>query len=277
MRFFAHKIVVPVLAFMIILASSPVMAAPHDEVSRTRHNLSAGAAGKVAKAGSGVTQICVFCHTPHNALSTGPLWNKSRRNDAASVPFKLYTSSASLTSIARAASLPANSPSLLCLSCHDGKTAMNILHNTSYGMSVTDTGNLVDIIPFYAPGDRVIPVDAGNNVPYMMPVPEYNVVTESYDKDLRTGGPSGDNLTDDHPVGFSYADAYLEKLTNGGGLHDPAVIVAENAVRFFGPQQRVECSSCHNPHLDYDDDSTFSPFLVKSNTGSALCLTCHDK
>jgi predicted CXXCH cytochrome family protein len=34
----------------------------------------------------------------------------------------------------------------------------------------------------------------------------------------------------------------------------------------------VWCSSCHDVH-----DNANQPFLVMANTGSALCLGCHDK
>ena len=37
----------------------------------------------------------------------------------------------------------------------------------------------------------------------------------------------------------------------------------------------VECASCHDPHVE--ETATRKTFLRIANTGSALCLTCHNK
>jgi predicted CXXCH cytochrome family protein len=37
------------------------------------------------------------------------------------------------------------------------------------------------------------------------------------------------------------------------------------------PEPFVECASCHDPH------STNQTFLRIANTGSAVCLACHNK
>ena len=39
------------------------------------------------------------------------------------------------------------------------------------------------------------------------------------------------------------------------------------------PDGKIECTSCHDPH----NQSGQPHMLVKSNRGSALCLTCHKK
>ena len=46
--------------------------------------------------------------------------------------------------------------------------------------------------------------------------------------------------------------------------------VEDSVVPLFGG--KVQCATCHDAH-----DNTASPFLVKANTNSDLCLTCHDK
>ncbi|MBN2755906.1 MAG: cytochrome c3 family protein [Bacteroidales bacterium] len=75
------------------------------------------------------------------------------------------------------------------------------------------------------------------------------------------GANLGINLSNDHPIGFTY-DAAL--VTADGGLNAPPA-----ALLFAG---RMECASCHNVH-----DNTHGHFLRMPNAGSALCLTCHDK
>jgi predicted CXXCH cytochrome family protein len=76
------------------------------------------------------TQICVNCHTPHNADTTvldAPLWNRK----LSTVTYTPYTS-ATMTAKNLVAGQPGTT-SKLCLSCHDGTIAVN-----SFG-SVTGT------------------------------------------------------------------------------------------------------------------------------------------
>lgn len=84
------------------------------------------------------TEICVFCHTPHNAnVSAGvaPLWNKTY---VSNVTYTAYgnTSRGTATATAMTSSTKA------CLSCHDGTQAMNSLANGpgSGNTSIPSTG-----------------------------------------------------------------------------------------------------------------------------------------
>lgn len=76
----------------------------------------------------------------------------------------------------------------------------------------------------------------------------------------------GNSLVDDHPVNFLYDTALA---TADGGLVDPTGSAAVSDLLIDG---MVGCVSCHDVH-----DPTNIPFLVTSNTASALCLTCHVK
>ena len=60
-------------------------------------------------------RICVFCHTPHNALSQTPLWNR----DLSGQNYTPYVSSTMTATIEQP-----TGPSRLCLSCHDGTLAL---------------------------------------------------------------------------------------------------------------------------------------------------------
>lgn len=86
------------------------------------HNLSASGPGPVKAATQ--TEICIFCHTPHNARPDIPyLWN---RQD----PAEAYTPYASST--LKAAVGQPTGTSRLCLSCHDGTIAPGaVLSQTS--------------------------------------------------------------------------------------------------------------------------------------------------
>lgn len=84
----------------------------------------------------------------------------------------------------------------------------------------------------------------------------------------------GTDLSNDHPISITY-DAAL--ATADGALFNPAVKEWNGVGSGFISAKmlfanKVECASCHNVH-----DNQFTKFLRKANTGSALCLTCHNK
>jgi predicted CXXCH cytochrome family protein len=92
-------------------------------------------------------------------------------------------------------------------------------------------------------------------------------------------GYVGQDLSDDHPIGFTYDSALS---VEDPGLHDPAstdAAVAERpgnidvALLFGAGDDQMECASCHDPHAE----AGVANFLRKDNTASALCLTCHNK
>ena len=68
--------------------------------------------------GWGSTQICIFCHTPHNGTTNlpAPLWNHA----VTASTFTLYSSSTLNAIVGQ----PAEN-SKLCLSCHDGTVAID--------------------------------------------------------------------------------------------------------------------------------------------------------
>jgi len=83
----------------------------------------------------------------------------------------------------------------------------------------------------------------------------------------------GTNLRNDHPISFTYNDALA---VVDRGLFSPS----SKASGLGGTIQRdllfnnkMECSSCHDVHNSLGIDN----LLRKSNAGSALCLTCHNK
>lgn len=198
-------------------------------------------------------QVCIYCHTPHNAGQKRLLWNKAGNGNTT---FKLYTASGTLSSVVKNNSaLTSDSPSLICLSCHDGKTAMNVLHTGGQGSLASAVGltgypadarlahgSTVELMPGYMFGDP----DTGPAVGY------------------------NDDLTNDHPIGFSYTDAQAEKKAIN--LH----ATIDSRLKLFGSTKKVECSTCHNPHAD-SSDASLKPFLAMPNTNSALCLSCHNK
>lgn len=271
MKVLLQKAVVLITIATGVLAASLAMAGVGN-VSNTKHNFKVGGVSQVytAQAGSGADQVCVFCHTPHNAGLAQLLWNKANNTTPT---FRLYTSSNTLTTATKNSVLDSDSPSLLCLGCHDGKTAMNILHSSSIGIDPTTA---TPPATGYPAGSKLIPVSNGGATPLVMPFGQWNPLLEAFDPDMNLGmsggATDGLNLTDDHPIGFNYATAYSQ---DSAGLYNN--VGMDSKIRFFGTNYKVECSTCHDPHVDTSVNPELKPFLVKSNVGSGLCLTCHNK
>lgn len=75
----------------------------------------------------------------------------------------------------------------------------------------------------------------------------------------------GTDLSSDHPISFVYDTALAARDPE---IKDPAHL--SNPTVKTDSQSRLQCTSCHDPHND-----RFGNFLVMDNTGSALCLVCH--
>ena len=89
-----------------------------DNVFATAHNMNgASAAG----------ELCAYCHTPHGASATAPLWNRTAPGTALG-SFTMYDSPT--IEAGNKVTDPAG-VSLGCLSCHDGVNAYNATINTT--------------------------------------------------------------------------------------------------------------------------------------------------
>ena len=168
-------------------------------------------------------EICLPCHVPHNAQVAGDgssmvLWNHAITAET----FDMYSFSTVRATRDQDSEVLLGSPSKLCLSCHDGVTALD-----SYGGTTGTT-----------------PIGA---------VP----------------GNLGTDLQDDHPIGIQYPVTDYATF----GYKDPTTLTPVKLVDWSATKtNRVECTSCHEPHSD-----AYDKFLRMDNAGSALCLKCHDK
>lgn len=171
-------------------------------------------------------QICIFCHTPHHASSEGPLWNRN----ASARTFKNFSSATLIIDDAAMKDFadygqPTGS-SRLCLSCHDGVTAIGALFST--------------------PGN----------------IPMFN------DKD----SIGYETYSSHHPVSFKYNLSVIGELNK----IKPVEFKWDNSKGVkLDKADRVQCTSCHDPHQDKSDvaDSTH-PFWVTNNYQN-VCMSCH--
>ncbi len=255
----ATKTIVIALAAL-LMAAAPGFARGPQNIAKTIHNLAKGTPFNFYESDN-EDEVCVFCHTPHGGSNNGPLWNK----DLPTQTFNHYTSN-SLAAAVGSSTRAVSTESLLCLACHDGILAVNRVINPTNrnGDPLIGGGNMPMASRIIFPGTGVGPVigdapDAAN-----------------------TAQGLGNDLTDDHPISFSYSDVYTEYTGNGRAneLKDVATIEAMlEGPRLFGAGKRVECSSCHDPHVDYETlgNEAYTPFLIMPNNGSAMCLACHTK
>lgn len=91
-----------------------------------------------AKSWNATKEICIVCHTPHNANTTvtnAPLWNHSL---SAVASYTAY-SSATMNSVAGAP----DGSSKLCLSCHDGTVALENFGGTTSGTNLMTGVNVL--------------------------------------------------------------------------------------------------------------------------------------
>lgn len=221
------------LAFLAVMILAT--AAFGASVVNSKHDLRAVGGG--TPTGTGLTEVCVSCHTPHQTTTANrqyPLWNRTLSSNATYGVYGSPTFNGSTTIVdVGGAALGTATTSNLCLSCHDGTVSVLSMLNPP---------------PAGAPTVAALAgrIDATGKI-----ISAANV---------------GIDLRDDHPVNFTYDTALAG---TDGGLKDPAITPAVSKLLLSG---KVQCTSCHEVH-----DPANQPFLVMDNTASALCTTCHNK
>lgn len=221
-------------------------------IRATKHNFSA-TVPTVQSGAHAVTedQVCIFCHTPHSALTAGPLWNHTLSQKSSYI---WYTSATML------APHPASKPdgdSLLCLSCHDGDQPVGSVQNAGgQPTTISMTGTSIS-------GGKITgTANFGSNLSGHHPISiEMNSCLVDDKNTLQC--PSLITYKIRIPTG---ADTQFLKATASGyacATH---------------PLTGVQCSSCHDAH------SSNAMFLRVGNTGSwstnysdTLCCKCHIK
>ncbi len=263
------------------LVASGAEAARESKISATRHNLSSSGTGTTHSTTE--SEICVYCHTPHGADATQakPLWNKTLQ----ATTYTPYTSSSLDAATIQGASAghPLGS-SKLCLSCHDGVTAIGSVRVLRGQQNVTIGG-----------GTQVtMPAGSGSTTGYTRQV--------------------GTDLTNDHPISVTYdatlsdRDGELRRPTMSTGAggktlnrwgtvfgvigqgdsYKPLLPLPSTGSNSAG---QVQCTTCHDPHIR--ETSLTAERNIKflrgnrfqkaqaansfSATNDIVCLSCHDK
>ncbi len=264
-----------------------------EDVVNTRHNLSTvppvGVTRDPTLVSSTVDEVCVFCHTPHNALPAAQLWNRPDIDTGAFT----YTPYDSTTLLASPIGAPTGK-SRLCLSCHDGTVALGALQNPPPGNDMADVrlgsthrgflggdGVSVDLSDDHpisfgytaaVPGELADP--AGIDLPLDGTQLQCTTCHDPHEKDLQPflhktaingelcttchvrSGASWDWATSSHATSTAAtpASVWPERRPEW-----PGATVAENS-----------CLSCHDPH------TAAMPQRLITKVEENTCYACHN-
>ncbi|HLA35356.1 MAG TPA: hypothetical protein VJ001_10885 [Rhodocyclaceae bacterium] len=296
-----------VLAMILLLMGNSALATRVSKIAETKHNLSTSGQHReadnalYANAVKSTTEseICAFCHTPHNPdAGNTPLWNKT----LAAKTYVPYTSNSLDAQITQTSSRQPLGSSKLCLSCHDGAMALGsvrVLRGISYSAEAevisvnnsTATKMPTGQIPSQTPGGAAGAATG---------------VTTGYTRNL--GGTTNLDLTNDHPISITYDSTLAardgEMRTPDGNQQWGTVfgrrgIVNGTKYRPTLPLEptgdssagQVQCTTCHDPHIKETDLTAehnikflrgnrfqkAQPTNAYSSTNDIICLACHDK
>ncbi|MDA8106821.1 MAG: cytochrome c3 family protein [Nitrospiraceae bacterium] len=208
-----------------------VSSAAFAKIAGSKHDLTSS----VYYTSTAAKSACQFCHTPHHAAAgvAAPLWN--RANSTAT--YALYASNSGGNTLSGSTIAQPGANSMTCLSCHDG------------------TMNLGDVLN--GPSDTITAT---------------NTLVISAGKLVGGGGYIGTDLTTTHPIGVVYDTAKTKAGLNSTIAADGSTINNKNWRIYGGGNAtgRVECGSCHDPHMT---DAGKTPFL--KDTLNSICTDCH--
>lgn len=251
------------VVLMTILASAPTRGERISDIRNTKHNLSVTGPGGVKATSE--SEICVFCHTPHaaNQAAPSPLWNRS----LSGATYTPYTSS-SLDAIGIG---QPGGTSKLCLSCHDGTIALGSV-NVLNGAAADQDPLTAEITVSGTAADGTMPEGEGAQTGFTRRI--------------------GTDLTNDHPVSFTYNDALAAQ--DGELIFPSAAPHIDNRVPGVRPtipllDDQLQCTACHDPHIRDTIEASIKflrlnrfqqtePFPGAFNESSdMICLACHEK
>jgi hypothetical protein len=261
-----YKLIISILLAGAIAHAVPVFAGstPGTGIFHSVHDLTGGPDGTgpplsvLGFVADPQQRVCAYCHTPHHAIFPGeagangadylPLWSHQVSN----VNYTPYTSPYFLThGGVTMSSDPLVGDSRLCMSCHDGITAVDNYYGETFNHAMTAR----PLPPF--PGQPVIS----------------SIGT--------TNHPIGFGMTDVIPgyPGASHLDTNIQPLTDFSTYNTGTAYPSPPIISRLYMGAIMTCSSCHDVHNSLDKISylggTGNYLLLGTQIGSGLCLSCH--
>lgn len=244
------------LAVVLGLAAAGCAAGQQISVVSSPHDLSVASSGSVRAAAE--DQVCIFCHTPHNASPVGALWNRTLSTQA----YMIYTS----RSLDALPGQPTGS-SKLCLSCHDGTIALgSVLSSTtpiqmSGGVTTMPAGpgnlgtDLRDDHPISFRFDTAL---AGKDGKLRDPATLPHEVKLDNNRELQ--------CTTCHDAHNNAFGKFLVMRNTSSEL-----CVSCHQMGRTDITGHAQCLDCHQSH-----SAPSGPYLLRKQTISQTCLSCHD-
>jgi predicted CXXCH cytochrome family protein len=241
--------------FVLLFALSASAADPSGSIRNSPHNLSASGSGRIRATDE--QQVCVFCHTPHNAAPIQPLWNRATPASA----YRVYSSK----SLDALPGQPTGS-SKLCLSCHDGTIALGSVLSRSQRIEMA--GGMT-MLP---PGKTNLGTDLSDDHPISF---KYDAALAA--KDLKLKDPS------QLPNAVKLDRQQELQCTTCHEPHDNSrgkfLVMDNSSSQLCTSCHRKQdttlpnhqnCSGCHQPH-----SAPSGPFLLKAAKTTETCTACH--
>jgi hypothetical protein len=287
------------LAVVILGAALAITGTAMAGVAATKHNLGSSGSASNNNQTSSTGEICIFCHTPHGGDTTAavPLWNKV----ISAVPgdYTMYDQLG--TSTLDAGITTIGSISIACLTCHDGTQAIDNILNAPGSGGFNPTGGGTTGLAWSWTGSTTVDSDgifnAGAIANIGQDLRNDHPVSVQYGGGGISAATPGGTLRDGDFNAPDYnataqvwwVDNTTMELSGGGSIAnqldkwDFKLYTRSAAGAKFdgGPEPFVECGSCHDPHLETTTflriDPSVNPDGNESNSGSRVCLACHNK
>lgn len=238
------------LAFTVAAAGQPA------SVVNSPHNLSAGGPGRVRATME--DEVCIFCHTPHNASPVRPLWNRTMPTEG----YSIYTS----RSLEARPGQPTGM-SKMCLSCHDGTIALGSV--VSRDMPIQMAGGITTI----PAGASNIGTDLSDDHPISF---RYDTSLVGRNSKLKSPAalPREVHLDSNAELQCtSCHDAHNDSLGKFLVIRNDnsRLCLACHQMGTTNVQGHEDCNACHQPH-----SAPSGPYLLRKATITDTCLSCHN-
>ena len=206
-------------------------------------------------------RLCCYCHTPHHAIQPGdplagtadylPLWS----HQVSAANYTPYFSPTFLGTNSMASD-PLTGPSRLCMSCHDGVTAVDNYYGQSNNHAMQNPTGATSF-----EGEPVINTNGNTNHPIGFAMTD--VIPGAGVNGQVATNPDTYNI-----LALTQTSKYITGLTDNVNVAD----------RLFGGAI-MTCSSCHDVHNTLNQVSFQASagnfLLLGTQKNSGICLSCH--
>lgn len=248
-----------------------------------KHNLSSTSSSSSVRASS-ETRICIFCHTPHHAITdssllNAPLWNHTLSSATYILNDSTPIDSTRGTYFVNQLTTPIqpDGASKLCLSCHDGTVAVGdlaIANITMASHSCLTNGKINVSCSSYIgtnlKAKHVVSIPMNDQLIANSSIDCQNItqISTSLRYPWEAGaGQNGDDVKL-RPTTAQYDSQYG---IDGGSVPSPPTATLYKAGYKYG----VQCSTCHDPHY-WDSTSTNRGWKFLAVPSNNLCGICHE-